>query len=175
MRAINKADSSDSVEGIASEYSAINSFLRSRVACSYEADDLTQEAFKKFIQSCKRIEIRHPRGLLFRIAKNLLVDRTRLRRPASGDLVPIEEEGQHLVSPEANPEDALRKKEQVEQAKSLVDSLPRRCREVFILSRFYNLNYEEISERLGISKSTVEKHVIRGIRLCRAARREYFD
>lgn len=175
MRLRKEAGSNESADVIVSEYPAVNAFLRSRVTCAHEADDLTQEAFRKLIESCKRLEIRHPRGLLFRIAKNLLIDRSRLKRPSSSDLVSIEDEAYRLESREANPEVALSKKEQVEQAKALVASLPKKCREVFILSRFYHLTYEEISERLGISKSTVEKHVMRGIRLCRAARREFFD
>ena len=39
------------------------------------------------------------------------------------------------------------------------DSLPQRCREVFILSRFQGMKNREIAERLNISVKTVEKHI----------------
>lgn len=37
-----------------------------------------------------------------------------------------------------------------------IDSLPKRCKEIFLLSRLKRLKYREISERLGISVNTVE-------------------
>ena len=41
----------------------------------------------------------------------------------------------------------------------LVDVLPARQKEVFILSRRYHLSHKEISARLGISEKTVEQHI----------------
>ena len=42
---------------------------------------------------------------------------------------------------------------------SAVSKLPPRCREVFLLSYIENLSNQEISERLGLSLSTVENHI----------------
>lgn len=40
-----------------------------------------------------------------------------------------------------------------------ISKLPPRCREVFLLSYVENLSNQEISERLGLSLSTVENHI----------------
>lgn len=45
------------------------------------------------------------------------------------------------------------------QVDKVLDSLPERCREVFILSRFKKMKNREIAEHLGISVSMVEKHI----------------
>lgn len=45
--------------------------------------------------------------------------------------------------------------------------LPERAREAFLLQRSHGLTYEEIGEAMGIATSTVEKHMMRAIRVLR--------
>lgn len=44
-----------------------------------------------------------------------------------------------------------------------VDELPEQCRRVFVLKKIYGFSQREISHELGISESTVEKHVAKGL------------
>jgi len=48
-----------------------------------------------------------------------------------------------------------------------IDNLPERMREVFILSRKYNLSHKEIAEQLGIAESTVTKQVKNALKVLR--------
>lgn len=41
----------------------------------------------------------------------------------------------------------------------LIDALPAKCRQVFLLSRMHELSYKEISELLDISPKTVENQI----------------
>ena len=52
-----------------------------------------------------------------------------------------------------------------QQIQRIMDSLPERCREVFLLSRFQGLKNREIAERLHISLHTVERHIQRALRI----------
>ena len=48
-----------------------------------------------------------------------------------------------------------------------VNKLPPKCRSVVVLRMIDGLSQREISERLGIAVSTVEKHLSRGLQLCK--------
>lgn len=47
--------------------------------------------------------------------------------------------------------------------------LPKRCREIFWLSRIENLSNEEIAEKLGISKRTVENQITHALKHIRVS------
>ena len=47
---------------------------------------------------------------------------------------------------------------------ALIQTLPERQRDCFLLSRVEKLTYQEIGERLGISDRTVEVHIMRALK-----------
>jgi RNA polymerase sigma-70 factor (family 1) len=49
----------------------------------------------------------------------------------------------------------------------LIDDLPRKCREVFLLSRNEHMSHKEISIHLGISEKTVDAHITRALKKLR--------
>lgn len=55
-----------------------------------------------------------------------------------------------------------------------IDSLPDRCREVYILGKERNLSYKEISAELGISVKTVEVQMGRALRKLREQLKPYY-
>lgn len=42
-------------------------------------------------------------------------------------------------------------------------ALPTRCRHVIVLQKIHGLSYKEIGRRLGISESTVNAHIAKGV------------
>ena len=54
-----------------------------------------------------------------------------------------------------------------------IDSLPERCREVFIMSRYDELKNKEIAEKLNISVKAVEANITRAIAKLRENTHEY--
>jgi len=61
----------------------------------------------------------------------------------------------------------LEYKELEEKLTSIINSLPKRQREVYLLHRMEGLKYSEISERLNISVNTIENHMSRVLKTIR--------
>ena len=58
-------------------------------------------------------------------------------------------------------------KELENKFREALSELPEQCRTVFQLSRFEDMKYREISEKLDISVKTVENHMVKALRLLR--------
>jgi len=59
----------------------------------------------------------------------------------------------------ADTESCYNDKELAVQIKAAIDSLPGKCRQVFIMSRYEGLKYRDIALTLNISTKTVERHM----------------
>jgi RNA polymerase sigma-70 factor (ECF subfamily) len=63
---------------------------------------------------------------------------------------------------------ALELKELSAKIDHTLNNLPPKCKEAFLLSRREHQPYKEISMHLSISVSTVEKHIVKALRILRA-------
>ncbi|MGF7231311.1 RNA polymerase sigma-70 factor [Arachidicoccus sp.] len=68
---------------------------------------------------------------------------------------------------------SLETKELSIQIKKVYQKLPNKCREVFYLSRHWGYSQKDISQKLQISVSTVEKHIGKALRIFREELHEY--
>jgi RNA polymerase sigma-70 factor (ECF subfamily) len=68
---------------------------------------------------------------------------------------------------EEAPEAILDSKLLAKRIKAVIDSLPEKCREAFLLSRVEQLSHQGITEKLNISISTVEKHIGKALKIIR--------
>jgi len=64
-------------------------------------------------------------------------------------------------------------KELEKKINSTIESLPPQCQTAFKLSRFENLTYNEIAEKMGVSVKTIENHMIKALRTLRVELKEY--
>jgi len=79
-----------------------------------------------------------------------------------------------VEDPSISLEDRLYYRYIIDVAAKEVENLPEKCREVFKLSREYYMSNKEIAQKLGISESTVEKHINKAIRHLRTATSHLF-
>ncbi|TGV00562.1 RNA polymerase sigma-70 factor [Flavivirga rizhaonensis] len=67
----------------------------------------------------------------------------------------------------STPETKIMHKELVAQINAVVETLPRKCQNVYKLSRHQQLSHKEIAEQLNISTKTVENHISFALRALR--------
>lgn len=149
---------------------ALVRFVTARLKDPMEAEEIVQEAFIRFQAKYDPTEIASPEALLARIAGNLVIDRVRERdaRAAREDAWgKLNTEGAGDLA-ESNlgvdPARALSAKQDVAAALAILDGMPEKTRQIFLLHRFEGLSHAEVSARTGIPKSTIEKHMIKAIK-----------
>lgn len=134
--------------------------IRAQVGNAEEASDIVQEAFSRLLGARAGYSLRNPAAFLNRIVRNLLIDRSR-RNAARPPHVPLDLDTDIAVSPDQGQ--ALELNQMRQRYREIVDALPPRTRDVFLLHRVDELGYREIAERLDISVRTVEWHVAQAI------------
>lgn len=100
---------------------------------------------------------------LAQIARNLVIDQWRRQRIEQAYLQSIA----GLAEPESpSLETRAMIIETLIQIDQMLDSMPGKVREAFVLSRFEGLDYAQIAERLQVSVSSVQKYMLRAINAC---------
>ena len=154
-------------------YRELLNFLHRQLNDRDSAADLAQESYARVlaVQHAGR-NILDVRALLYRTARNLLVDqhrRAEVRRHDS--LNAIAEDEQPAAPASLQPEGALASQQTLRAYVGAIEGLPPRCREAFMLHIFDELTHAQVAQRMGISVSAVEKHVVRGMLACRRCER----
>lgn len=148
-------------------YEELRGYFKRRIVNPQEVNDLTQETYLRVYGRKQGESIKEPLRLLYRVARNLLIDRSR-RAKTRPEISSLDQHGD-LDHGAASPARMAEVQDELSVLRSAIAALPERCQEVFILSRFEGLSYAEIAERLKISPKTVENHMGRAILACRAA------
>lgn len=130
-----------------------------------DPEDLVHEAFARAIACKTWREIGNPAAFATRVLRNCALDALRRRKvltiTAVADFERIEP-----VDEAPGAQAMLESREELRLLADAISELPTQCRRVFTLRKVYSLSPEEIAVRLGLSVSTVEKHLVKGLRYC---------
>ncbi len=151
------------------------SFLKkflSRYLCNHhDIEDVVQETYLRAYKAEQDKGIEQPKAFLFRIAKNIalteLTKKTHLITNTIADL-----DDSVVIESEATVEDEVQARQHLGIYCEAVASLPEQCRRVYLLRKVHGLPHKDIAERMGLTVSSVEKHLLKGVLKCRAYVRE---
>ncbi|MGE3142706.1 MAG: sigma-70 family RNA polymerase sigma factor [Hyphomonadaceae bacterium] len=144
-------------------------FFAARAGARGEAEDLVQELYFK-VRHAPAGEISNETAYLYRLGLNLMLDRRRAAmrsrrrehdyRAATAHLAADGEEMSDAPSAEA----AADARQRLDRLTRAVETLPPQCRRAFLLHKIEGLSHVEVAQRMGVSRSAVEKHMINALR-----------
>ena len=142
-------------------------YVRRVLRGNAEADDIVQEAFVRLWRAFEHGEIHNPRAVLFKTARNLALNHIRNDRVRNSDAARAGADDS-LNREMKTAEEAMIASEEAAACRVLMEALPVRCREAFVLRVVDELSYKEMAKEMHLSVSTIEKHIGKGKQLCRA-------
>ena len=141
---------------------ALRRYFRKREPRPADVDDLVQEVFARLAGRSSGAAIKQPEAYLLRAAGN--VWRDFLRRKLTHAVAVHDEYRDELqVLEDCSPEHVIQGQQAVEAVIGALNELPERTRQVFVLCRVEGMRQRNIAKRLGVSVSSVEKHMIKAI------------
>ena len=152
-------------------YRELVCFLNAKLGNRQVAEDVVHDAYVRVLERASDTPIEQPRAFLYRTALNLVIDGH--RRNALRQSEPLEvldnEERFAACSPHASHHQGQR----LEMLERALAELPAACRDSFLLRKLEGLSHVQIAERLCISRSLVEKHIVNAMKHCRVRMREW--
>lgn len=139
-------------------------YLAIRLRSRQDAVEVAQEAYIRLIRRENLKGIDCFQSFLFRTATNISIDLQRQRARQAKNFA----SSKFLLGDidEITPERTLNARQRISALKEVLEDLPPKCREAFMLYKFKNLEHAEIAKKMGLSVSSVRKYIARGLTFC---------
>ena len=125
------------------------------------SENIVQEVFVRFWLDKEKIDIKsNVKAYLFTAVKNRSLTYLLHQKKQ----INIDERISLMTDNTDSPEEAYIIKEKKNAVARAINQLPEKCRQVYIMNRYDNLSYREISEILDISLNTVKTHMKRALK-----------
>ncbi|MGE0627692.1 MAG: RNA polymerase sigma factor [Hyphomicrobiaceae bacterium] len=140
------------------EQSRLRALVRRLVGNPTTAEDVVQQAFANLLARSEQGLVTNP-AYVTQIVRNLAFNHLRdARRRAR---IEIPDAGLEAIpDPQPSPELVALYRSELQRLLLAIAELPERRRMAFILSRIEGLRYDEIAERMGVSRNTVISQVV---------------
>jgi len=141
----------------------LRGWLRQRLSNHADAADLAHDTFIRVMLARSAESLREPRHYLATVARGMLIDLYRRRSLEQAYLQAL------AAQPEQYAPSAETRSMVIEcllQVDRMLDGLGARTRAVFLAVQVDGLNYEKTAERVGVSVSTVRKHLAKAVLHC---------
>ena len=141
-------------------------WLRRKLGCAQNAADLTQDTFARILNARESVaSLREPRAFLSTTARRLIIDQARRKKIEQAYLQERALTAQALEG-HHSPETILTTLEALEHIAFMLEGLPEKTRQAFVLYYLDGLNQADIGRQLGLSDRPVRKYLIQALLHC---------
>jgi RNA polymerase sigma factor (sigma-70 family) len=154
------------ISALVHHYDELVDHLRRRFGDKSFARDVMQDVCVQLLEQPPQTTVRTPFAFLRQVSTHLAIDRYRVeaKRQALVESVGGQPEGIALTP---GPEARFEASQNLDMLISVIENLPPRCREVFIMHKIHQISQAEVATHLNISRQMVEKHLRTGMAACR--------
>ncbi|KOF54171.1 MULTISPECIES: sigma-70 family RNA polymerase sigma factor [unclassified Achromobacter] len=145
-------------------YRELLGFLSLRTGSRDVAQDCAQDTWIRLAEFKDRTRPANDRAYVFRVAANIATDWH--RRRAREQALALDYAAAQPPRHEADTLDVAAASQLARRLEAVLLAQPRRSLDVFIMHRHDGMSYRAIAERLSISVSAVEKHMMRILLAC---------
>ncbi|MDD0974078.1 sigma-70 family RNA polymerase sigma factor [Pseudomonas sp. TNT2022 ID681] len=146
-------------------YRELVSFLNARLGNRQVAEDVAHDAYVRVLERAGADAIEHPRAFLYRTALNLVIDGHRRNQLRQSEPLEVLDNDERFFSPA--PQHSMDLNQRLELMQRALAELSGNCRDCFLLRKLEGLSHQDIAERMGVSRSVVEKHIVNAMKHCR--------
>jgi len=153
------------LQALEEQRGGLRRFLIARTGSEAEADDVMSELWIK-VRAIHSGPIANPKSYLFRMVNNLVLDRIRERRRRerresdwTAEHLGASSESVEVADSAPTAEQAMLEQDEAQRLRAAIAELPAGAQRVLRMHKFDGMSHAEVAERLGISKSAVEKHM----------------
>lgn len=132
----------------------IRNFIYYRCGNIEQAEDITQEAFIKLWENCKKVLVEKAKSFVMKVAQNAFYKEYQHQK------VMLKQTEKPMPPMESiAPDFLMEEKEFLNRLEKAIADLAPKQREVFLLSRKDKKTYREIAEIIGITQKAVERRM----------------
>ncbi|MFC3153314.1 sigma-70 family RNA polymerase sigma factor [Litoribrevibacter euphylliae] len=134
------------------------SWLRGKLGCSYQAQDLSHDTFERLLKKQQLLDLCEPKAFLTVVAKRVLSNHWR-REQLERVYLDVLAEMPESFAPSEEERGILL--ETLTEIDRLLDGLPVPVKQAFLYAQLDGMTHQQIAETLNVSVSTVKRYLVR--------------
>lgn len=163
MPSVSNTSHADIAALYAAHHGWLQGWLRKKVGNAFDAADLAQSTFVKVLCARQQAPLQEPRAYLTTIARHLLINQVRRRAIEQAYLDALAAMPESVAPP---PEARLMLLETLVEIDRRLGTLPALAKQAFLLVQLEELSHGQVAAQLGISISTVKRHLAKAAMRC---------